>query len=225
MGKMKVKNALSALMDLLFPPRCIFCREVIPSGAQICKKCGEEISHINAVKYMNVPEAGKAILCIVPYPYSGQVRQSIIRFKFQGQKQFASFYGEKIGELIQKSKLNLQFDVITSVPISAQRRKLRGYNQSELIARTVAGQIDLPYRDYLIKTTDNKEQHKLSEKERLKNVRGVYRSLHQEEFFGKRILLVDDIVTTGATLSECALVLLRGGAKEVSCAAVAQVVI
>jgi competence protein ComFC len=222
---MKVKSTISALIDLLFPPHCIFCGAVIPSGTQICEKCEEEISNIDAVKYMNVPEAGKTILCVVPYSYSGQVRQSIIRFKFQGQKQFASFYGEKMGEQIQKSELNLDFDAITSVPISAQRRKSRGYNQSELIARVVANRMGLPYREYLMKITDNKEQHKLSQKERQKNVRGVYQPLQQEEMIGKNILLIDDIVTTGATLSECALVLFQSGANEVNCAAIAQVVV
>ena len=222
---MRAKQAVSTLMDLIFPPRCIFCRAVIPSGAQICKKCDEEIQHINAVKSMNVPVAGKTISCAVPYSYDGQVRQSIIRFKFQGQKQFAAFYAEKIGEQIQKSYGNLKFDAITSVPISSKRRKLRGYNQSELIARAVSKQINLPYRDYLRKVTDNKEQHKLCEMERRKNVRGVYRPLHEDEIIGKKILLIDDIVTTGATLCECVSVLFQSGAAEVACAAIAEVVL
>ena len=220
---MRVKSVVSALLDLIFPPRCIFCRAVIPSGANICKKCEEEILHSNPIQYINVSAVGKTIRCIVPYSYSGKVRQSIIRFKFQNQKQFAVFYAEKITEEIQKKYFNEKFDAVTCVPISAQRRKMRGYNQSELIARAISKRTNFPYRDYLMKITDNKEQHKLSEKERQFNVCGVYRPLNEHEIIGKKILLIDDIVTTGATLCECASVLFRSGAREVDCAAIASV--
>jgi competence protein ComFC len=220
---MRFKNAGSALLDLIFPPRCIFCRAVIPSGAQICNKCEKQILCIHSVKYMNVPETGETISCAVPYSYSGQVRQSIIRFKFQNQTQLAAFFAEKIAEEINQNYLNVKFDAVTSVPISAKRRKIRGYNQSELIARTVARRIGLPYEECLTKVTDNHEQHKLSEKERRRNVYGVYRPFGKDKLVGKKILLIDDIVTTGATLCECALVLFRSGAQEVACAAIAEV--
>lgn len=220
---MKVKKMVSAVIDLIFPPHCIFCRSVIPSGEEICKKCDREIPQINAVQYMNLPEAGKTVSCAVPYSYDGQVRQAIIRFKFQDQKQFSGFFAEKIAVQIQRMYGNQKFDVVTSVPISAKRRKSRGYNQSELIARAVAGRLNLSYQDYLVKVKDNQEQHKLNEKERRKNVCGVYEPLHQKELTGKKILLIDDIVTTGATLCECALVLLQNGAQEVVCAAIAEV--
>jgi competence protein ComFC len=220
---MRFKEAGVALLDLIFPPRCIFCRAVIPSGTKTCKKCEKQILCIHSAKYMNVPELGKTIPCMVPYSYSGQVRQSIIRFKFQNQKQFAAFYAEKMAEEIIQKYLNVEFDTVTSVPISAKRRKFRGYNQSELIARDVARRIDIPYRDCLMKVTDNQEQHKLSEKERRQNVHGAYRPLNKDLFVGKKILLIDDIVTTGATLCECALVLFRSGAQEVACAAIAEV--
>ncbi len=221
---MKIKDLFSTLADLIFPPRCIFCGEVVPSGIRVCEKCCNEISCINAVKCIYIPSAGETISCAVPYIYKDKIRQSIINFKFYGQKQFADFYAEKMAEHILKNFSHLHFDVITSVPISDKRRKLRGYNQSELLARAAAKQLNLPYREYLIKTTDNKEQHKLSEKQRQINVKGVYKLISEGQIVGKRILLIDDIVTTGATLRECAAVLFQNGAGDITCAAIAEVV-
>lgn len=220
---MRFKKALGTFIDLIFPPRCIFCGTVVSGGRPVCKTCEDQITHVRAVKYMNIPGLGKTITCTVPYSYSGQVRQSIIRFKFQNQKQFASFFAEKVAEQIQIGYPNIGFDMVTSVPISAQRLKIRGYNQSELIAADVALKLGLPYRESLQKIIDNKEQHKLNEKARHQNVRGVYQSVCKEETAGKKILLIDDIVTTGATLCECASVLYKNGAAEIACAAIAQV--
>ncbi len=218
---MKTKPNLSAFMDLIFPPRCVLCGAVIRSADKVCQACAQEIEHIHAKKCIYVPGAGQTILCTVPYVYDGKVRESIIRFKFYGQTGSADFFGGQIaGELLENAS---EFDFITAVPISVPRRRLRGYNQSELIARAASKRLGLPYRESLVKTTDNKEQHKLSEKERRKNVCGAYRLVSKDEIYGKHILLVDDIVTTGATLCECAEVLFQGGAKSVSCAAIAEV--
>lgn len=220
---MKIKKLFIGCMDLLFPPRCVFCNGVVSSGSQICAKCDAEISEVDSVKCIYIQEEGKTILCAVPYLYQNNVRQSIIRFKFYGQKQFAGLYAEKMVKHILQCYSSFQFDAVSSVPISSERRKLRGYNQSELIAREIAQQIKLPYCEYLIKIEDNKEQHKLKEKERRKNVKDVYRLCSAGCAQGKNILLIDDIVTTGATLSECAAVLLKNGAAMVACAAIAQV--
>jgi competence protein ComFC len=220
---MKIKSLSAVVVNLFFPARCVFCGDVIALRSQVCAKCDAEISRIDAVKCMYIPNMGETILCAVPYEYQDQVRQSIIHFKFYGQKQFAGFYAQKMAEHILKCYFPSQFDAVTAVPISTQRRKLRGYNQSELIARGIAKRLNLPYCEYLAKTVDNKEQHKLNEKERHKNVKGVYKPISKSCVTGKNILLIDDIVTTGATLCECAAALLQGGARKVNCAAIAQV--
>lgn len=220
---MKIKAVFSALVDLIFPPHCVFCGKIILSGTRVCEKCSHEISCINAVKCIYIPSAGETILCAVPYRYEDKIRQSIINFKFYGQKQFGNFYAEKMAGHISKSFSQLHFDVVTSVPISAKRRKHRGYNQSELLARAAAKLLNLPYYEYLIKTADNKEQHKLSEKQRQKNVKGVYQPINEDKIVGKNILLIDDIVTTGATLRECATVLFQSGVGVIACAAIAEV--
>ncbi len=215
---MKLKLAASALTDLIFPPRCVLCGALVHSGNRICPGCAEKNPRVHAQKRIYLAGTGQTILCSVPYIYDGAVRQAIINFKFYGQVRAADFFGAQIaGEILNGAA----FDFVTAVPISAQRRRLRGYNQSELIAQAAAKRLGLPYRECLVKTTDNKEQHKLSEKERRRNVQGVYAL--KTEISGKNILLLDDIVTTGATLCECAGVLFQGGANKVACAAIAEV--
>jgi len=213
----------SVLLDLIFPPKCVFCHGIALSGRKICEKCEQEILHTTAKKCIFIPDSGETILCIAPYLYSGKVRESIIRFKFYGQRDLAGFYAEDMAEQIRKCCPGTRFDAATPVPISAERYRSRGYNQSELLAKSVARCLRLPFCEYLVKIKDNREQHKLNEKERRGNVKGVYLPKAGGQLAGKSILLIDDIVTTGATLGECASVLFQSGAKQVTCAAAAHV--
>ena len=113
-------------------------------------------------------------------------------------------------------------DMITWVPISAKRLRKRGYDQVQLLARAVGPELGIPVEPLLEKIRDNRANSGLkTPAERRANVLGVYKAVGQEHFRGKRVLLLDDIVTTGATASECARVLLTAGAEEVIFAAVA----
>lgn len=219
---MNLKKVLLFCLELFFPPHCVFCDRIISPGTEICKRCANTIAPVNALRCMNLPGSGQNIPCIVLYSYESQVRDSIIRFKFYGEKKNADFYAVQLSLLIRKRMRPFSFDLVTAVPISRERKKGRGYNQSELIARKVAGGLGLPYEECLEKIRDNPEQHMLPRLERMENVAGVYRA-DEERTAGKRILLIDDIVTTGSTLCECAGALLETGAKAVACAAVAQV--
>ena len=106
------------------------------------------------------------------------------------------------------------YDCIVPVPISAERLRARGYDQSLLLAEALADKTGLPCRSLLRKVRDNRTQHRLTAKERAENVRGAYAC---EDAAGLRVLLVDDIVTTGATARECAVQLYRTGAASVQC--------
>lgn len=219
---MNFKKILCFCLELFFPPHCVFCGKVIAPGTKICGTCAGAVSPANAFRCMNLPGSGQNIPCAVLYSYENQVRDSIIRFKFYGEKRNADFYAEHLTKLIRNRMQPSSFDLVTAVPISREREKKRGYNQSELIARKIAGELGIPYGECLEKIHDNPEQHRLPRGERIKNVLGVY-CAGADGIAGKRILLVDDIVTTGSTLCECAQVLLKSGAKAVACAAVAQV--
>lgn len=219
---MDLKKLVPFVADLLFPPRCVFCGRVVSPGARVCRKCAEEAVQTGEVRYMNLSADGENIKCAALYAYRGVVRKSIVDFKFNGHKEYAGFYARRLAEQIPRSFPGVRFDAVASVPVSAERKRKRGYNQSELIARPLAKLLAVPYADCLAKTRDNPEQHMLDRRQRERNVRGVY-SVSGPGVEGKNVLLVDDIVTTGATLSECARVLYGAGAKLVACAAVAQV--
>lgn len=216
------KKLISLAVDLLFPPRCVFCGCVVSPGTRVCRSCAEEAVRTGGVQYMNLSVNGENIPCASLYVYRGVVRKSIVNFKFYGRRECAGFYAEQLAGMIPRCFPGVRFDAVSPVPISDERKKKRGYNQSALIAEPLAARLGVPFADLLEKTRDNREQHMLGRKERKTNVRGVYRA-RAEETKGKNILLIDDIVTTGATLSECARTLYEAGAESVACAALARV--
>ena len=113
-----------------------------------------------------------------------------------------------------------EFDLITCVPMHKDSLKKRGYNQAELLARECAEIMELPYADTLIKYKLAQAQHCIKANHRAKNVKGVYRIIDKELIKDKNILIIDDIITTGHTLGECARILTKNGCKSVSCAVV-----
>jgi ComF family protein len=220
MTKKVLDRLVRFVLDLLFPPRCVFCGEIVPPGTQVCRDCAETIAPSGSVRYLALPGSDKQIPCAALYPYEGKVRSSILRYKFHGQRQNADYYAEGLVPLVKLAFPDAGFSLVTWVPLSDQRKKERGYDQAELIAKKLAEAMRLPCAPCLRKAKANRVQHFLSREERAGNVRGVYAS-NGREISGKNVLLLDDIVTTGATLAECAAVLVRCGAAAVFCAAVA----
>lgn len=224
MTKKGLKAVPRFLLDLLFPPRCIFCGGIIPPGDRLCHSCAANLPEEKEINLVPVAQHKKhKTFCTYLYPYEGIVRDSLLRYKFQGQKQNAFFYAEHLARQVRLAFSETEFDLVASVPLSRQRQKERGYNQSELIAAYLAKDMKLPFVQCLCKVRQNRTQHLLSREARARNVRGVYESCGKTAL-GKRILLVDDIVTTGSTLAECSAQLYKGGAAFVACAAVARAI-
>lgn len=219
---MEVKYVFSLLADMLFPPRCVFCGKPVYNRAVICGACAEKTPVSYAMRRMKAGETGKTVSCLTPYRYEGPVRESLLHFKFDGYREHAPYYGRKIAEQLQ-AEGGFGLELVTAVPLSRRRLKARGYNQAELLAREAAQCLLLPYIETLGKVKENGIQHDLPKGARAENVHGVYRALVQTSLRGKAVLLVDDIVTTGATLCACTEVLLQAGAACVVCAAVAAV--
>ena len=206
------------LMNLLFPPKCVLCGTLLKKEElDLCRTCREE-----APEYPNRKEKLQFLdsFAAVWY-YEGSVRKSLLRFKFYNARSSASCYGRLLAMKIQQLHPE-GFEVLTWVPVSRLRRFRRGYDQVELIARVVGRELGMTPVATLRKVRHNRPQSGIfgAEKRRA-NVLGVYRELDREHIAGKRVLLLDDILTTGATAGECARVLLTCGAKEVHCAAVA----
>lgn len=214
-------SVFSGILDLLFPPRCVFCRKILKKGeSDFCKNCGENLPTCEGKDTLQDGEYFSK--CIAPLYYQGNVRDSLLRYKFKSAKGYVGCYGRILAHCIQENYLG-KYDLITWVPISASRYKKRGYDQSMILAYATALELDDVAVEALKKTKDNPAQSGIGERgERRDNVSGVYTVPDPELIEGKRILLIDDIITTGATLSECAKTLLMAGAEEILCAAIAR---
>ena len=205
------------VLQWLFPEKCVLCRSLLgQEETDLCRCC--------RVRQPEYPMGKKKVPHITAmtavWVYEGNVRKSIHRYKFSGVRHYADAYGRLLAMRIQRDLPAA--DIVTWVPVSARRRRRRGYDQVELLARAAAPELGLRAEPCLEKIRDNRANSGLkTPAERRANVLGVYRAVGQEHFRGKRVLLLDDIVTTGATASECARVLHSAGAEEVIFAAVA----
>ena len=210
---------LEALLDLIYPPRCPFCRRLLQKKEPpVCPDCLRTLRR--------VPESAQrrdvrnVTLAVAPLFYEGDVRASLLRYKFHGVTAYARVYADFIQKCIDENAISC--DSITWVPLSRRRLRTRGYDQAELIARELAARMGLPCGRLLVKTVNNRAQSRTgSAEKRRANAAGVYACPCPEKVQGKRVLLVDDIITTGATVSECARVLKAAGCEEVFAAAAA----
>ena len=206
------------LMELLFPPKCVLCRKLLKSGEiDLCRECRADATEY-AGKKINIRFLDS--FAAVWY-YEGNVRRSLLRFKFYNARSYGVSYGRILAMRLQREYPD-GFDMLTWVPVSRLRKLRRGYDQVELLAKAVGRELGLSPVPTLKKIRNNRPQSRLKDPAaRRANVLGAYRLLEGAAVKGQRVLLLDDILTTGATAGECARVLLSAGAKEVHCAAVA----
>lgn len=203
------------LRKLFFPTRCAICRKV--GVGAICPACER------ALPFAEEPlhESADYGRCAAPLYYEGAVREALLRFKFYGGTSAAEGFGALMARCVAEN-LSGEFDTVTWVSVSKKRRRGRGYDQSRLLAEEMCSLWDTKPVPLLRKTVDTPAQSSLTDPvQRRGNVFGVYEIADPERVRGARILLVDDIMTTGATLGECVRVLKEGGAGSVVCAALA----
>ncbi|MBR7056685.1 MAG: ComF family protein [Oscillospiraceae bacterium] len=211
---------ISGLLDLLFPPKCAFCRRLVKSNNNLlCPACRANLPY---TEDGGAQHGDFFRLCISALYYEDTVRQALLRYKFQGSSGYAGTFGRLLADCI-RAELRGQYDLISWVPLSRERLRERGYDQAMLLAQAAA----LELQDVAVSTLDKvrnaeKQSGVGSAEKRRANISGAYRVADAELIQGRRILLIDDIVTTGATLSECARTLLEGGASQVVCATVAR---
>lgn len=220
----------SKLLDLIFPNPCMCvlcekrlqslglcasCRQRWQEFAQRegqCQRCGQFGSRAAQCDTCRAWPAyfrgNRALL-----PYTGNVREAILRFKYHNEPWRAAGFAALLAELPRP-----EVDLIVPVPLHQRRLAERGYNQSWLLARAAAQQWQLPASDkLLVRSVPTHQQAGLSKNERRQNVQGAFSMPERArtELYGKRVLLVDDILTTGSTLLECARTLHGAGAREI----------
>ena len=206
------------LMNLLYPPKCVLCRALLTKEeTDLCGSCRANMPEYSVRK--TKPQFLDSFAAV--WYYEESVRGSLLRFKFRGARSYAAAYGRFVAmKLLQTQPEG--FDVLTWIPVSPLRKLRRGYDQVKLIALAVGRELDMTPVPTLKKIRHNRPQSGITGAEKRKaNVLGAYRAVCPEKIAGKRVLLLDDILTTGATMSEAARILKTAGAKEVHGAAVA----
>ena len=208
-------------LDLLFPPKCVFCGRLLRRGdAGICPECQRELPWLTEREAEQTGEFFS--LCVSPLRFQDRVRESIHRYKFGGRQGYARTYGALVAQCIA-DHLDGRYDLVTWVPLSRARRRERGYDQAFLLANAAALALGGVAVETLRKGRHTRAQSSLEgESARRANVLGAYEIVDPELIGGKRVLLVDDVITTGATISECARILRTFGAADVVCATLAR---
>lgn len=208
------------ILSLIYPPKCVFCGKVIDKS-DICSECEKTLPYTKGdsvyQKFLFVDK------CISPLYYKDYVRRAVLRFKFSGCSCYSCRLGAIMSECAENNLDCGSIDMISCIPLSKKRLHDRGYNQAELLAREISKAVDVKFVPTLKKIKNNTAQSTIKDaKLRAKNVVGVYTVTDPETVKGKYILLVDDVVTTGSTVSECARMLKKAGAKAVYCITLAR---
>lgn len=224
-----MKNLLVRMLTALFPRRCRICGDVVEFDRDVCEncinlpeiapplclKCGHTKSdcicknHNRSVEY-------KAV--IAPFYYEGRIQQGILNFKMHSMPFLADGYGIIIADTVKKYYERIEFDYVTYIPMRRNDERNREFNQAKLLAKIVSDESKIPFADLLVKSIKTKKQKMQSAKERFVNMYGAFDIAKDADVTGRTILLIDDVKTTGATLSSAALVLKAHGAKKVYCA-------
>lgn len=228
---------MKTIFSFLFPPRCTFCGDILKGSGDTCPTCLENLPRVPEVRCKKCSAPFKTPhslpVCLdcrqdkypfkkvyAPFLYEDKVQNGLKLFKFRRKRSSAAPLACYMFEWMEKEGLP-EADLITYVPIDFLRFRERGYNQSKLLAAELSTHTGFPLEPLLKKKFGVRRQSSLSRKARKKNVRGAFSLLPEKDIKGKRILLIDDIYTTGATVGECSRILRRGGAKEVTVAVVA----
>lgn len=211
-----IKYLFLCLIELLYPKRtkCISCNKEIDDELQICENCLKNLTKIHGpCKLPKDNEIGGEVLLYSVFYYSGIVKELIKKFKYF--KDFES--GETIARLLKDhiEKEKIYFDIMTNVPTSKVSFKARGVDQCEVLCRMISRELDKPYKNLLYRKIEVKEQKRLTVDERKSNMKDVFEIRDKYSIRGKIILLIDDVITTGATVMECKQKLIENGAKSV----------
>jgi len=208
------------ILNLIFPEVCGFCDK--KNKDNLCKNCELALSkyEINCItktknKYFDFQYSA--------LKYENIVREKIIKYKFNEN----SYLYKTFTKIIIKNEKIYGFlklyDIIISVPMHKHKKSVRGYNQSELIAKEIAKQMELKFeKDILVKQKDTQVQSTLTKVKRIQNVKNAFLITDINKVKGKKIILIDDIYTTGSTVNECSKVLKKAGAKEICVVTIAK---
>lgn len=230
-------------VDLLFPPSCAFCHSMLPEESDrlplcndcreclslrpehVCRRCGAAVD-VHQVSHDNCSRCRRRRLPFVEVvalgSYEGDLRRAVLRIKRSGHEMLAKAISELFVSRQASRFSSLDCDVIVPMPMHWRRRLWRGTNSPELVAQYLAHRLEKPVLAGLLRRRNTRLQSGLSSIQRRRNVAGALSLRRGYAFDGRQVLLVDDILTSGATCSEAARILRKSGAKAVAVAALAR---
>lgn len=236
-----VKRIFLGLKNIIYPPKCIFCRRFLSLSAEsnICEECMESLPF--SLPFPSCKKCGRPILEDAPlchrcrkgfamsftkvlsvYLYEDKVRQALLRFKMEKFRSYGKAFAVALATTIQREFPHQTFDCLVAVPPRKKKSDYRKYDQGKVLASALARELKIPYLRRVLRQKEARaKQSSLIFEERWGNVLDNFLVVREKDVRGKRILLVDDICTTGATLNECAKMLKKAGATEVFAAVVA----
>lgn len=220
--KPTVRGIWEELLRLVYPPKCVFCGTLLEREEQdACKACLAELPWTDESSAVRTGRAFSR--CVSPFFLTGKVHQALVDYKYHQRESYGVCFGRWMGACARRCRSD-PFDLVTWVPVSRRRLRERGFDQCRLLAVQVAKVYGMrPVRTLKKwKNVPSLASSEASPAMRRKLVAGVYRVISPETVAGKRILLVDDIITTGSTLEEAAGTLRAAGAAEVCCVTAAR---
>lgn len=204
-----LKKALIFLFEILYPKQCLICGKL--KQDTICSKCYNTLKTEAKIENYNNKSFNEHLYI---FKYEGKIRNLIIDYKFNDKPYLNELFAKIILKNEKICRKIKKYDIIIPVPIHKKRKKERGYNQSELIVTKLAENLKIELgTDCLIKQKNTLPQSTLSKKERQENAKQVYKIQNKQKIENKKIILLDDIYTTGNTTEECSKILKQNRSK------------
>ena len=224
-------NIFSKLKDfilwLVLTKKCKYCNTLITKNEDLCDDCKENLPRITGEKCKFCGAGKDKCACkkrhmnfdgiTSPFYYEKGVKQGLRHLKFNNKSHLAKTFSKDMAKCVKEDFNDIKFDFICYVPFSSLQITERSYNQSELLAEELSKILEIPTKNALVKLFDVKTQHDMAIMQRKGNVHGIYDVKNGFDVTGKTVLLVDDIMTTGETLNNCALIMKIRGAEKVYC--------
>ncbi len=206
------------MLNWLFPPRCLVCREWVDEPHALCAACEGRWPRLDPPVFK-----GPSIRVSASGRYAGILLELVVRLKYRKEERLARFLGDRMAETLRMHPS--KFDLILPIPMHVKRLRERGFNQALLLSRRVGRSFGLNVDPLLLrKKEESPPQAELNREERLKNLKGTFAVEDVQRVEGRKILLVDDVYTTGATVDTAARALYKAGAESVEALVLARTV-
>jgi ComF family protein len=225
-----LKRYTEDLINLVFPDLCNGCGVSLYHGEkQICSKCLYDLPYTDFHLYADNPVAKQlwgrlplhAAMSMLYFKKGTKVQSLIHALKYKDKTDLGVRLGKLLGDRLREAELYQDIDIVAPVPLHQKKLKLRGYNQSEYIATGLAEALNIEVCNNLTRDISTESQTKKSRYVRYENMQDVFSINNSEQLANKHVLLIDDVVTTGATLEACGNALLNNGVKKLSIATIA----